>query len=246
MDRQGKEAGDFDRTRIQWSHVNRILQPTGTAPSNSTIHAIIPVYNEAATIRKVLSVLRQVECLGEIIVVDDGSTDDSGREIEREAEADHRIRMLAHPRNLGKGQSILSASRASPAPCYLLLDADLYGLAPGHIQGLIDPVLEGEVDMTIGQFRQGYWRTDFSHWLTPWLSGQRCVRSELLESMPPGAASGYGIETALTLVSSQDGWRCRRVPMRGVWHQPSEKRSQSKNLKKGDFIEFGLMAKLPS
>jgi glycosyltransferase involved in cell wall biosynthesis len=217
--------------------VNRIPEPHGTPPADSTIHAIVPVYNEAGTIRKVLSVLRQVDCLGEIIVVNDGSTDNSKSEIEAEAEADHRIRILEQPVNRGKGQSILSASSASPASCFLLLDADLYGLKPGHVQELIDPVLDGKADMTIGQFRGGYWRTDFSHWLTPWLSGQRCLRSELLESIPPAAASGYGLETALTIVGGQNGWRWRRVPMLGVWHQPSEKR-------RGLFAGLGMRTKM--
>jgi polyisoprenyl-phosphate glycosyltransferase len=189
-----------------------------------TVHAIIPVFNEAGTIRNVLSVLRQVEYLDEIIVVNDGSTDGSGLAIEAEADIDERIRMLAHPVNLGKGQSILSASRSSPADLLLLLDADLHGLEPDHVRELVEPVVEGNADMTIGQFKHGYWRTDISHWFTPWLSGQRCLRTELLESISPRAAAGYGIETALTAAAKQDGWRCLRVPMIGVWHRPSEQR----------------------
>jgi glycosyltransferase involved in cell wall biosynthesis len=169
-------------------------------------------------------VLRQVECLGEIIVVDDGSTDGSGREIEEEAEVDQRIRLLTHEGNQGKGQSILNAWHTTKADCLLLLDADLYGLEPSHILDLIEPVLRGQADMTIGQFKHGYWRTDFSHFITPWLSGQRCLRSDLLGYVSPTAAAGYGIETALTVAAKQDGWRCKRVPMYGVWHRPSEQR----------------------
>lgn len=201
-------------------------EPTSvyTATVNSSIHAILPVYNEARTVRKVLSVLRQVECLGEIIVVDDGSTDGSGREIEEEAEVDQRIRLLTHEGNQGKGQSILNAWHTTKADCLLLLDADLYGLEPSHILDLIEPVLRGQADMTIGQFKHGYWRTDFSHFITPWLSGQRCLRSDLLGYVSPTAAAGYGIETALTVAAKQDGWRCKRVPMYGVWHRPSEQR----------------------
>lgn len=189
-----------------------------------SIDAILPVYNEARTVRKVLSVLRQVDCLGEIIVVDDGSTDGSGKEIEEEAKADQRIRLLTHESNHGKGQSILHAWQITRANCVLLLDADLYGLEPRHILELIMPVLQDQADMTIGQFKRGYWRTDFSHFVTPWLSGQRCLRSELLEHVSPTAAAGYGIETALTVAAKQDGWRCKRVPMYGVWHRPSEQR----------------------
>jgi glycosyltransferase involved in cell wall biosynthesis len=204
--------------------VNRYPDLNQKESANSSILAIIPVFNEAKTIRKVLSVLRQVDSLGEIVVVDDGSTDGSRKEIEAEAANDERIRLLSNPVNLGKGQSVLSAWKLSHASCILMLDADLYGLEPQHIRDLIDPVLSGRADMTIGQFRKGYWRTDLSHRVTPWLSGQRCLRSELFEQVSPKAASGYGIETALTVVSKQDGWRCLRVHLLGVWHHPSEQR----------------------
>jgi glycosyltransferase involved in cell wall biosynthesis len=204
--------------------VNLDQTPEKHPPKASSIHAIIPVFNEAKTIQNVLSVLSQVECLGEIIVVNDGSTDDSASKIEEQRRSDDRIRTLTNPRNMGKGQSVLSARQASPAGCYLMLDADLYGLKPEHIKELITPVQEEIADMTIGQFKGGYWRTDLSHWATPWLSGQRCLRSELFEVISPAAAAGYGIETALTLAAKQNGWRCVRILLRGVWHRPSEVR----------------------
>ncbi len=188
------------------------------------MHAIVPTFNEAGKVGRVLNVLKEVECLGEIIVVDDGSTDGTLQEITALAEEDTRIRVLCHVRNMGKGESIFSGWRASQADHLLLLDADLFGLKPAHVQDLIQPVLEGKADMTIGQFKGGTWRSDFSHFLTPWLSGQRCLRAELLALVSRQAASGYGFETALTVASRQNGWRCLRVPMHGVWHIPSESR----------------------
>jgi glycosyltransferase involved in cell wall biosynthesis len=184
----------------------------------------VPTFNEAGKVGRVLTVLKEVECLGEIIVVDDGSTDGTLQEITDLAEEDRRIRILCHVKNLGKGEAIFSGWRASHADYLVLLDADLFGLKPAHIQDLMRPVLEGKADMTIGQFKQGTWRSDISHFLTPWLSGQRCLRSELLAQVSRQAASGYGFETALTVAARQNGWHCLRVPMRGVWHIPSESR----------------------
>lgn len=204
------------------------MKPTTTSfranTTNSSVHAIIPTFNEAGKVGGVLTILKKVDCLSEIIVVDDGSTDSTLQEVMQLAEEDSRIRILCHVKNLGKGEAIFTGWHASRAGYLLLLDADLFGLKPAHIQDLIQPVLDGKADMTIGQFKEGIWRSDFSHWLTPWLSGQRCLRSELLTRISHQAASGYGFETALTVAARQNDWRCIRVPLRGVWHIPSESR----------------------
>lgn len=216
------------RRRRERNRYRGFVKPT-TSPlqaltSNLNVHAIIPTYNESGKIGRVLSVLKEIDILGEIIVVDDGSTDGTLQEVTQLAEEDSRIRILCHVRNLGKGEAIFTGWHASRAPYLLLLDADLFGLKPAHIQDLIQPVLDGRADMTIGQFKGGIWRSDFSHWLTPWLSGQRCLRSELLAKISYRAAAGYGFETALTVAARQHEWRCLRVPLRGVWHIPSESR----------------------
>jgi glycosyltransferase involved in cell wall biosynthesis len=192
--------------------------------AHDSVAAIIPAYDEADRICRVLKVLQQVECLSEIIVVDDGSNDATGEVGRREAEVDPRIRVLNHPTNLGKGQAIFTGWGATRAANLLMLDADLMGLHPQHVLDLIQPVLEGQADMTIGQFWGGDWKTDLSQRFAPWLSGQRCLRAELLQTLPLKAAAGYGIETALTVAAQIHGWRCRRVLLHGAWHIPGELR----------------------
>jgi glycosyltransferase involved in cell wall biosynthesis len=107
------------------------------------VAAIIPAYNEARWIGAVLEVLRGVSLLSEIIVVDDGSTDGTAEVVRRAATADPRLRLLQHEKNLGKGQAIFTAYAATRAPYLLLLDADLQGLTPSHVEALIRPLLEG-------------------------------------------------------------------------------------------------------
>lgn len=192
--------------------------------TNSSTTALIPAHNEAGRIGPVLRVLIQVDYLCEIIVIDDGSTDHTVDEVKKLSAVDPRIRVLSHPTNLGKGQAIFSGWQASHTTNLLMLDSDLIGLKSQHVLDLIKPVEEGRVDMTIGQFKGGYWRTDLAHWATPWLSGQRCLRAELLQQISSVAAAGYGIETAMTVAAHENGWRCERVPMRGAWHSTSENR----------------------
>jgi glycosyltransferase involved in cell wall biosynthesis len=186
------------------------------------VSAIVPAYNEAGRIGQVLHILSQVKRLSEIIVVDDGSQDGTAMVARKAAEADGRIRVILHPENRGKGEAILSGWRTSRSTCLLLLDADLIGLTPQHIEELIQPVISGQAEMTQGLFSGGWWFTDYSHRLTPWLTGQRCLRARLLRELPAQAAAGYGFETALSLVARRRGWRCQPVALTGVSHLPSE------------------------
>jgi GT2 family glycosyltransferase len=191
-------------------------------PSTPRTAAVLPAYNEAGNIGRVLEVLRQVGQLTEIIVVDDGSQDGTAEVVRQESRLDPRIRLLVHPVNSGKGEALFTGWRATQASSILMLDADLINLKPEHVLALIEPVIKRRADMTMGLFKSGWWITDYSHKLTPWLTGQRCFRSELLRSVSQQAASGYGLETAITIAARQRGWRCRRVPLVGVSHLPSE------------------------
>jgi len=187
-----------------------------------TLAAIIPVYDEAGRVGQVLSVLREVACLKEIIVVDDGSTDSTLDEVNQCANLDARIRVLSHTNNRGKGHAVHTGMNATRTTHLLMLDGDLVDLQPHHIHGLIQPVIDGEADMTLGLFRGGRYKTDLSHRFVPWLTGQRCLRKDLFRYVSLDAADGYGIETALTVASRQQGWRCQHVVLRGVDHPPSE------------------------
>ena len=190
--------------------------------SYPNLAAILPAFNEAGRVGNVIRVLCQVDLLDEIIVVDDGSVDGTGPEALDAAAGDVRFSLLRHASNQGKGQAIVSGWQATRAANLLFLDADLINLEIGHITALVEPVLDGWADMTVGLFRQGYWRTDLAHRLTPWLSGQRCLRAGLLSSLSMVAAAGYGFETALSLAARKHGWRSEDVYLWGVSHLPGD------------------------
>jgi glycosyltransferase involved in cell wall biosynthesis len=187
-----------------------------------TVSVIIPAFNEATGIARVIDVLRRTAFISEIIVVDDGSKDQTRVIALQAAQEDARIQVITHTVNQGKGQSIFSGAHSCKNSIIVTLDGDLIGLKPEHIYALVKPVLEGKADMTLGIFKHGKLASDFSHWATPWLSGQRCFRLELLRHISPEAASGYGLETALTVVAQQKKWRCQHITWYGVSHPPSE------------------------
>jgi glycosyltransferase involved in cell wall biosynthesis len=197
-----------------------ITQPQAGVAEHIT--AILPAYNENSHISGVLAVLSQVDILDEILVIDDGSRDSTRETVAQSAAQDTRIRLICHAKNRGKGQAIYTGWKNNHSDILLLLDADLINLKPVQVEALICPVLNGEVDMTLGLFRHGRLSTDLSHWATPWLTGQRCLRNELLNEVNRSAAQGYGLETAITVAASLNGWRTRRVWWEGVSHPPSE------------------------
>ncbi len=186
------------------------------------VSVVIPAFNEADRIHHVFQSLSGIDYIDEIIVVDDGSIDDTTLVVNEYHKRDPRITLITNPSNLGKGQAVYSGVHASRNSVILMLDADLQKLTSAQIDLLCQPVLNGQQDMTIGVFKKGQWASDFSHWITPWLSGQRCLRTELFNVLNPEAASGYGLETALTIASHQYQWRVKRISLVGVSHPPSE------------------------
>jgi glycosyltransferase involved in cell wall biosynthesis len=190
------------------------------------IAAIIPTYNEEINVAGILEVLHATTILDEVIFVDDGSSDRTVEILQRAASMDQRFRVIQHEKNSGKGQAIFSGWAATNASILLLLDADLKNLTPYHIQALLDPVIDNHTDMTLGLFRGGHFNTDFSHWITPFLTGQRGLRAELLKYVSREASAGYGFEVALTVAARQKGYRKRAVTLKGVWHPSSTTRSE--------------------
>ncbi len=186
------------------------------------IAAIIPTYNEERNVAGVLEVLHLSDILDEIIIVDDGSVDKTVEIVRKFAAIDRRMQIIQHERNKGKGQAIFTGWAATSAPYLILLDSDLHALTPDHVIALMTPVLDHHADMTLGLFWGGHINTDFSSWGMPFLTGQRGLRSDILKHVSREAAAGYGFEIALTIAASQHGYHKHIVPLKGVWHPPSE------------------------
>ena len=85
---------------------------------------VIPVYNEKNTIRDILSRVKAVPLEKEVIVVDDHSTDGT-RDILRQFEADHSVRVFYHDRNQGKGAALRTGFQKAENDIIIVQDADL-------------------------------------------------------------------------------------------------------------------------
>ena len=100
------------------------------ALATEPITAIIPAYNEERTLGRVLSVVTQVEQIHQIIVVDDGSTDDTAAVAQTWQAQDNRVILQQMRCNGGKGGAMFAGARMAQNDLLLFLDADLLGLRP--------------------------------------------------------------------------------------------------------------------
>lgn len=187
------------------------------------VAAVIPAFNEEATIGEIVSACKQVPEISEVIVVSDGSTDQTAARA-RAAGAT----VIEHAENRGKAAAMKSGLEATSAPVLLFLDADLIGLSPAHVRNLLRPVLAGEADMSIGVFGEGRVATDLAQILAPYLSGQRALRRELLEDMfreePEADQARFGIEVALTKYVKHHGCRVVEVVLEEMSHRMKEEK----------------------
>jgi glycosyltransferase involved in cell wall biosynthesis len=122
---------------------------------SASLSIIIPAYNEAArlekTLRGVVDYLRQNRPDAEVIVVDDGSSDET-EELARKAlqnSGDLRTSVISYKSNLGKGRAVRLGLLAAQGDVALFSDADL-STPIAEEKKLVEPILNGPFDVTFG------------------------------------------------------------------------------------------------
>jgi glycosyltransferase involved in cell wall biosynthesis len=185
------------------------------------VTAVVPAHNEAARVGPVIEALKGAHGIDRIIVVDDGSCDNT---FEVASSFDGVVVERLNP-NRGKGGALVhGALLASDADILVFLDGDLIGLRPDHVEHLMEPVRAGVAAMAIGQFQAGRGITDVAQALMPYIGGQRAIRRELFLGIPNLDNVGYGIEMAITFHVRSCMLPVRMVPLRGVTHPMKEEK----------------------
>jgi hypothetical protein len=123
------------------------------------LSVVVPVYNEAATVRQVLETLASKEIPGvdmEVIVVESASTDGS-REIVRQFEGDPKFKIVLEERPRGKGFAVRTGFQHATGDVVLIQDADLeYDFLDYEM--LIHPILSGRTAFVLGTRHAGHWK----------------------------------------------------------------------------------------
>jgi glycosyltransferase involved in cell wall biosynthesis len=116
-------------------------------PVDPVLSVVIPCFNEEKTLEHLVSLVQKQGCVGEIIIVDDGSQDKSvaiARKIN-----DSRIIVKCKPKNEGKGSAIRDGFQLASLPYVVIQDADLE-YDPKEYERLLKPLLEGNADVVYG------------------------------------------------------------------------------------------------
>ena len=112
------------------------------------LSVVIPVYNEAETVERIVAHVLAEPTEKEVIVVDDGSTDGSAEALGALAEAGD-VQLLRHEHNRGKGAALRTGIEAATGEVVLVQDADLE-YDPADYPKLLKPILDGKADVVYG------------------------------------------------------------------------------------------------
>jgi glycosyltransferase involved in cell wall biosynthesis len=141
---------------------------------NVGISCIICAFNEAPRIGAVLAVASVHPLLQEVIVVDDGSTDNTAEVVKRFPS----VRLISYTENQGKSFAMATGVATAQGNILMLLDADLKGLTAEHLTELATPVLSGKTDVSLSLRKNSL--LIFRAIGLDFVSGERVIRKELL------------------------------------------------------------------
>jgi glycosyltransferase involved in cell wall biosynthesis len=190
--------------------------------------AVMPSYNEAASIEAIVAKVLASPWIAELIVVDDGSTDGT-RELLAKLAEDPRVRVLLQPVNCGKGAALRRGFEAATAEFVVVQDADLE-YDPSDYGKLLEPLLDGRADVVFGSRFLGtgahrvlyFWHsvgnklltlasnasTDLN--LTDMETCYKTFRLEVVQSLDL-REDRFGFEPEVTAKVAAGGWRVYEV-----------------------------------
>ena len=187
-----------------------------------TLSIVIPALNEAASLRTLLPRLRQIVDDAEIIVVDDGSTDNTA-----EVCTSEKVKVLRHNYAMGNGAAIKAGARVARGRTIIFMDADGQH-RPEDIPALLEKLSEG-YDMVVGARQSGSHAgthraiandlfSRFASWMVmqniqDLTSGFRIVNAEKFRQFLYLLPNGFSYPTTITMSFFRAGYGIAYVPI---------------------------------
>ncbi len=110
------------------------------------LSVVIPAFNEALTLARVVGEVQSIPSLLEIVIVDDCSSDGTAAIADDLARRDPRIKVVHHLKNRGKTEALKTGFALTAGDIVIVQDADLE-YAPEEIAGVIAPIIAGDADV---------------------------------------------------------------------------------------------------
>jgi len=186
------------------------------------ISVIIPAHNETQTIGDVVRKIRSLYPDFEIIVIDDGSTDDTAAVAKNAG-----VKVYSHPYNLGNGAAIKSGIRTASGDILIFMDADLQH-NPEDIETMLNYF--PDYDMVVGarsiKEQTSLWRAlgnKIYNWLASYVakfdikdltSGFRAIKSDIAQQFLYLLPNSYSYPATLTLAALRTGRALKYIPIK--------------------------------
>ena len=193
------------------------------------LSVIMPCYNEAATVARILERVYAVELDKEIIAVDDHSSDTTLQVLQDESRRNPCLKVISHPRNQGKGAAVRSGLAHARGQITIIQDSDLE-YDPNDYYTLVKPIINGQVNVVYGSRFMGshtgmyFWNALgnkgltfltnflFNCWISDMETCYKVMRTEIIRSLNL-ESNDFRLEPEITAKVLKRGHRILEVPI---------------------------------
>ncbi|MFH0891649.1 MAG: glycosyltransferase family 2 protein [Candidatus Falkowbacteria bacterium] len=165
------------------------------------VSVIIPAFNEEKTVAWVVKAALSHPAVGEVIVIDDGSTDNTAAWALLAGAKVYRL-----TENMGKGAAMREGVSRARHEFICFLDADIRGLNRDTLDNIIRPVLSGRYRMYIAIRDRRIEALNRIMRFFPLLGGERAITRELWGQVPERYKKDFQIEIALNYFAKKNGY----------------------------------------
>jgi glycosyltransferase involved in cell wall biosynthesis len=199
------------------------------------VSCIIPFYNEGYRIFQVLEVVTKLQCINEIICVDDGSADHTWRKIK---EIWRQVKVVRLPRNSGKAAAIRYGLDYVTNDAVLLMDADLQEINKEELQSAVQAFCNsGDLDMLILRRTNASWFVKMERG-DVLLSGERVLKKQDLYNILNQGVDRYQLEVAINRYMQKN----KRKVMWVAWSATNTYKIDKLGMMKGSRKELKMYA----